>query len=167
MGAVWVAFWQMGGWVPPLPAPPHIIGHPVYWVTHNTLRTPCCNYDFFTITFSIPSALLAASFQHLSLFSPHKFIAIHILIWIYKFLKNHPQTRESGNVDLSNLENVLQRNLRTSRAGECIFRASGGTNFKNLPTGHQPWWCPQGFDVCKCLPKKTLDLSLAWYKTFD
>ena len=124
------------------PPPPHIIGNPVYWVTHNTLRTPCCNYDWFTITFSIPS------------FSPHKFIAIQILIWVYKFLKNHPQTRKSGNVDLSNLENVLQRNLRTSKAGECIFRACGGTNFKNLPTGHQPWWCPEGFDVCNCLPKK-------------
>ena len=33
------------------------------------------------------------------------------------------------NVNLSNLENVLQRNLRTNRARQCIFRASGGANF--------------------------------------
>ena len=31
------------------------------------------------------------------------------------------------NVNLSNAENVLQRNLRTDR--ECIFGASGGANF--------------------------------------
>ena len=30
------------------------------------------------------------------------------------------------------LENVLQRNLRTGTARECIFRASGGTRFKNF-----------------------------------
>ena len=35
------------------------------------------------------------------------------------------------------LENVLQRNLRTGTARECIFRASGGTRFKNF---RQPWW---------------------------
>ena len=39
--------------------------------------------------------------------------------------------------NLCNLENVLQRNLRTGTARECIFRASGGTRFKNLC---QPWW---------------------------
>ena len=33
------------------------------------------------------------------------------------------------NVNLSNLENVLQRNLRTDSARECIFRASRGANF--------------------------------------
>ena len=32
------------------------------------------------------------------------------------------------NVNLSNLENALQRNLRTEDRGESIFRASGGTN---------------------------------------
>ena len=30
-----------------------------------------------------------------------------------------------ANVNYSSFENVLQRNPRTSRAGECIFRASG------------------------------------------
>ena len=33
-------------------------------------------------------------------------------------------------VNLSNLVNVLQRNLKTDRPGEFIFRASGGTNFE-------------------------------------
>ena len=35
-------------------------------------------------------------------------------------------------VSLSNLENVLQRNLRGDRAWECIIRASEGTNFENF-----------------------------------
>ena len=39
---------------------------------------------------------------------------------------NCPQRRVLRNVKLSNLENVLQRNLRTDRARECIFRTSGG-----------------------------------------
>ena len=39
--------------------------------------------------------------------------------------------------NLRNLENVLQRNLRTGTARECIFRASGGTRFKNF---RQQWW---------------------------
>ena len=33
------------------------------------------------------------------------------------------------NVNLNDLENVLQRNLRTDRPWQCIFRASGGANF--------------------------------------
>ena len=33
------------------------------------------------------------------------------------------------NAKLSNLENVLQRNLRTDRARQCIFRASGDAKF--------------------------------------
>ena len=36
------------------------------------------------------------------------------------------------NVNLSNLEKVLQRNLRTGRAEDCIFRASRGTSFENF-----------------------------------
>ena len=36
------------------------------------------------------------------------------------------------NVNLSNLENTLQRNLRSDRTKECIFRTSEGTNFENL-----------------------------------
>ena len=66
-----------------------------------------------------------------------------------------------GNVNLSNLKNVLQRNLRTDRAGEGIFRASGGTNFENFPAQQQPWWRFCGFSVCTSLPKKTLDTSLS------
>ena len=44
-------------------------------------------------------------------------------------MKNYPQIKAFCNVNLSNLENVLQRNLRTDRAWECIFRGSGGANF--------------------------------------
>lgn len=32
------------------------------------------------------------------------------------------------------MENVLQRNLGTDMAGDCIFRASGGPNFENCST---------------------------------
>ena len=58
------------------------------------------------------------------------------------------------NGNLSNLENVLQRNLRTDRAGECIYRASGGTNFQNFSTQCQTWWHVGGIDVCTGLLKK-------------
>ena len=47
------------------------------------------------------------------------------------------------NVNLSNLENNLQRNLRTEST---IFKAFGDTNFENIPTQHQPcifWSAPQ------------------------
>ena len=73
------------------------------------------------------------------------------------FLKNHPQKRVFCNASLSNLENVL----KTDRARECIFRVSGGTNFENLSTQCQRWWCLYGFHVCTGLPKKTLHVSLA------
>ena len=39
-----------------------------------------------------------------------------------------------------NLENVVQRSLRTDRARECIFTVCEGTNFENFSTHHQPWW---------------------------
>ena len=58
------------------------------------------------------------------------------------------------NVNLSNLENVLQGNLRIDRAKECIFGASEGTNFENFSTQSQPWWPLHGFNVCTGLPKK-------------
>ena len=64
------------------------------------------------------------------------------------------------NGNLSNLEIVLQRNLRTDSARECIFRASGGTSFSNLPAWHQPWCCLCEFNICTGLPKKTLKMSL-------
>ena len=41
------------------------------------------------------------------------------------------------NVNISNLENVLQRNLRTNRAGECIFSACRGKNFENVSAQRQ------------------------------
>ena len=54
------------------------------------------------------------------------------------------------NVNSRNLKNVLQRNLRTGRTRERIFRASGGTNFENFSAQRRTG-----------LPKKTLDTSLA------
>ena len=39
-------------------------------------------------------------------------------------------------IQFNYLENALQRNLRTGTAREFIFRASGGTRFKNF---RQPW----------------------------
>ena len=53
-------------------------------------------------------------------------------------------------VNLGNLENFSQRNLRSDKTRECIFRASGG----------QTWWRLRVFNVCAGLPKKTLDMSL-------
>ena len=38
-------------------------------------------------------------------------------------------------MNISNLENVLQRNLRTDRVRECIFRELGGTIWKMYPLG--------------------------------
>ena len=42
---------------------------------------------------------------------------------------------------------VLQRNLRTGTTRECIFRASGGTRFKNF---RQTWWWKGGGGTPKC-----------------
>ena len=61
---------------------------------------------------------------------------------------------------VNNLENVLQRNLRTDRTRECIFRVSGGTNFENFSAQRQPSCHLRGFDVSTGLPKKALDTSL-------
>lgn len=72
--------------------------------------------------------------------------------WIYEFLKNHSLNVWWCQLK-SNLENV-KWNLRTYRATECIFRASGGSNFENFTTQHQPWWHLWGFNICISLPKK-------------
>ena len=64
----------------------------------------------------------------------------------------------------SNLENVLQKNLRTNRAREYIFRASEGTNFENFPAPCQPWGGLFGFSLFMVLLKKTLDMSLVAYR---
>ena len=58
------------------------------------------------------------------------------------------------NVNLTNLQNFLQKNLRTDRARETIFRVSRDANFENLLTWHQPWYHRRGFDVPAGLPKK-------------
>ena len=49
--------------------------------------------------------------------------------------------------NLRNLENVLQKNLRTGMARECIFSASGGTRFKNF---RQIWWWKEGGGTPRC-----------------
>ena len=49
--------------------------------------------------------------------------------------------------NIRNLENVLPRNLRTGTARDCIFRASGGTRFKNF---HQSWWQKRGGGTPRC-----------------
>ena len=66
------------------------------------------------------------------------------------------------NVSLSNLENVLQRNLTRVNARECIFRVSKGTNFENFSTWCQPWWHLHWLDVCTSLPKKTMICHCTW-----
>ena len=88
-----------------------------------------------------------------------KFIAIQIshlnTIWIYEFFKNHPQRGVFHNINLSNLEDALQRNIYTGRVRMCIFRACGGTNFENCPVQQQPWRRLNGFDVRTGLTKKS------------
>ena len=70
-------------------------------------------------------------------------------LWIHEFHKKHPRRRVFRNVNLSNLGNILQRNLRTDRTGECIFRASIAANFEHFSTQRL---CE--FHVCTSLPKK-------------
>ena len=81
-------------------------------------------------------------------------------------MKNCPQRRVFHDVNLSNLESVLQRNLRTDRAWEWIFKVFGCTDFGNICPRHQQWWHIHGFDACTHLPKKTLDMSL-WTLTYE
>ena len=61
------------------------------------------------------------------------------------------------NVNLSNLVNALQRNLRTDRAWECIFRASGGANFlaSNLVGSMYVPVCPKKLWIHHCRRKLT------------
>ena len=56
--------------------------------------------------------------------------------------------------------NVLQRNRRTNRDREYIFKASGNTNFEKFSTWCQPWCHLCGFNECTNLPQKACDKSL-------
>ena len=78
----------------------------------------------------IPSVLFAASFKLRSLRSSHKLIAIQIFLFEYMNFLNI--IHEEDFFVKKSLENVLQRNLGTERAKECVFRVSGGTNFENF-----------------------------------
>ena len=114
----------------------------------------------------IPSELLATSLSsdRIAALTSHKLLAIqtfYLNIWIFI---NHPRKRVFCNVSLSNLENLLQRNLRREWARECIFRVSGGTNFENFSARRQPWWRLRVFDVCTGLPKTTLWTQVMWKK---
>ena len=55
-------------------------------------------------------------FTALTSLQPYKFF-----IWTYELFRNHPWKIAFFNVNLSNLENVLLRNLRADRAWECIL----------------------------------------------
>ena len=65
---------------------------------------------------------LAQIASHLSQVCSHTSFFLNISIF-----KNHPRKRVSRNASLNNLGNDLQRNLRTNRTRECIFRAYGDT----------------------------------------
>ena len=49
---------------------------------------------------------------------------------MYKFFQNQPWGRVFHNINLSNLGNILQRNIRIDGVRESIFRVSRGTNFE-------------------------------------
>ena len=78
---------------------------------------------------------------------------------IYNFFKNHQQRRISSVIHVSNLENVMQRNLRTHRAREYIFRVTGDTNFENYPLGANSGGNFLGSVYIPVYAKKTLDPS--------
>ena len=105
----------------------------------------------------ISSALLAGSFKFRLLCSSHNRIGTQIF---HFFFKKHPQKIVFYNVSLSNLKNVLQRNLGKSRTSECIFRVSGAQILKiYLLSGNHG--CAVVSSICLLVfPKKTLDTSL-------
>ena len=71
------------------------------------------------------------------------------------------------NVNLSNLGNLLQRNVRTGRVRECIFRASRDKFWKFFPSAPilaAPLWAP-----CPCIYQsapKNLDVFLFVYNIY-
>ena len=85
--------------------------------------------DSFCTTCCIFSAQIASQLSQVHFF-------FFLNMWIFK---NQPPRRVSCNVNLSNLGNVLERNLRTKSARECIFRASGSTNFETFTARRQLW----------------------------
>ena len=108
----------------------------------------------------IPSVLLAAFFsahiasQPSQVYSHANFFFFNI--WIFEF---HPRRRMFCNVNLDNLVNFLQRNVRKGKTRECIFRAFGGTN--KVSSRRQPLWRLRWLNFCTGLSKKSLDTSLS------
>ena len=84
----------------------------------------------------IPFVPLAASFQSSWPGSSHKLMATHFKKKIHELFKTSMK-KSASNVNLINLGNELQRNLRTGRTWECSFRASRGTNFEKFPAMYQ------------------------------
>ena len=71
------------------------------------------------------------------------------------------------NVNLNNLGNLLQRNVRTDRVRECIFKASGDKFWKFFPSAPimaAPLWA-----LCTCIyqsAQTNLDASLYVYNIY-
>ena len=108
------------------------------------------HYFLWFFLYYLQDLLSSGHFTALTILEPATFF-----IEIYEFFKKIIYRKGVfQNVSLSNLENVLQRDLRTGRARESIFRVSGGTDFENISAWGQPWWCLSWFDVCISLPQK-------------
>ena len=54
-------------------------------------------------------------------------------------IQGYFMAKNTSVVEVTNLENVLQGNVRAERTRECILRVSGGTNFENFFACHQLW----------------------------
>ena len=108
----------------------------------------------------IPSVLLAAFFSAHIASQPSQVYShancFFFNIWIFEI---HPQRRMFCNVNLDNLVNFLQRNVRKGKTRECIFRAFGGTN--KVSSRRQPLWRLRWLNFCTGLSKKSLDTSLS------
>ena len=87
------------------------------WVDFSSAKTDCDKFESWKkIFFQYPCLGFFSPEPPRLLCSSQKFIALQIFDLNIRFLKNYPQERVFCNVNFSNLENVLQRNLRTCRA---------------------------------------------------
>ena len=75
--------------------------------------------------------------------------ACKFLIWIYDFFKRL-STKFFAMKTLKIWKIVSQRNLKTEKARECIFRVSGGTNVCTVLPKKTNWYVTEWL-VCKCL----------------
>ena len=77
-------------------------------------------------------------------------------------LNNHPRRRVFHKVNLGNLDIVLQRNLRISRAKECLFRASGGANFAYVDSMYVRV-CSKKLWMCHCIMLTVINKVVVTY----